>query len=151
MSDLILVAVSDSPAAFLAAEAAIAHARAIGAAVRAMTVIPEGDPTVRPAEVQADAAELARSADAALAHVVLLAEAAGVEVSSVRRTGRIAAEILAEARAAQARLIVMARVDRPGHAIPSVGSHTLRVLEFSTVPVLVVPDPSGHHHAWRQV
>jgi hypothetical protein len=38
-----------------------------------------------------------------------------------------------------AALIVVALVDRPGSATPYIGSHTPRVLEFSGVPVMVVP------------
>jgi len=60
-------------------------------------------------------------------------------VSFSQRSGRVAAEILAEAREIKAALIVVALVDRPGSATPYIGSHTLRVLEFSGVPVMVVP------------
>jgi nucleotide-binding universal stress UspA family protein len=79
------------------------------------------------------------AAQAALSHVAALAAAAGVEVSFSQRSGRVAAEILAEAREIKAALIVVALVDRPGSATPYIGSHTLRVLEFSGVPVMVVP------------
>lgn len=139
MSTTILVAVSDSPAAFTAAEAAIEHAALLGARVRAVSVLPEGGPDKRLKDYDARAPR--READIAvvLRHVTAMGEAAGVVVTGVRRRGRVAAEILAEARECGADMIVMARVDRPGHAIPTIGSHTLRVLEFTTVPVLVVP------------
>lgn len=139
MSTTIVVAVSDSPAAFTAAEAAIEQARRLGARLRAVIVLPEGGPDRRLKDY--DARPPRREGDAAvvLKHVVAMGEAAGVEVTGVKRRGRVAAEILAEAREARASMIVMARVDRPGHAIPTIGSHTLRVLEFATVPVLVVP------------
>ncbi len=65
--------------------------------------------------------------------------AAGVKVSGVRREGAVAVAILEEAASVGAGLIVLARVSRRGHALPYVGSETLRVLEFATVPVLVVP------------
>lgn len=141
MSDLILVAVNDSRAAFRAAEVAVDYARRLGASLRVVTV---RDPKALDRHPGAlDPAALARHADraaeAALSHVAALGAAAGVDVSFSRRSGRVAAEILAEARAVQASLIVVALVDNPGHATPYIGSHTLRVLEFSTVPVMVVP------------
>jgi nucleotide-binding universal stress UspA family protein len=58
-----------------------------------------------------------------------------------QRSGTVAAEILAEAAELDAALLVVALVDEPSHAIPSIGSNTLRILEFATVPVLVIPVP----------
>lgn len=139
MSSTILVAVSDSPAAFTAAEAAIDHARRLGARLRVVTVLPEDGPDKRLKEYDARAPRREVDAAVVLRHVTAMGEAAGVSVTGVRRRGRVAAEILAEAREAHASMIVLARVDRPGQAIPTIGSHTLRVLEFTTVPVLVVP------------
>lgn len=141
MNGTILVAVNDSSAAFTAVEVAAEQARRLGARLRAVIVI-EGGEIDRHLDASATLArrrELA--ADAVLNHVVAVGVAAGVDVAGHRRSGRVAAEILEEARAVNATLIVMARVDRPGHAIPSIGSHTLRVLEFSRIPVLVVPAP----------
>ena len=139
MNGTIVVAVSDSPAAFAAAEAAIELARRLGASVHVVTVLPEGSPDKRLKEYDAHGPRREVDADIVLKHVAALGEAAGVAVTGVRRRGRVAAEVLAEARAVQPSMIVMARVDRPGHAIPSIGGHTMRVLEFSSVPVLVVP------------
>jgi nucleotide-binding universal stress UspA family protein len=141
MSDLILVAVNDSPAAFRAAEVAVDYARRLGASLRVVTVRDPGALDKHPGAI--DPAALAKHTDlaaqAALSHVAALAAAAGVEVSFSQRSGRVAAEILAEAREIRAALIVVALVDRPGSATPYIGSHTLRVLEFSGVPVMVVP------------
>ena len=141
MSDVILVAVHDSRAAFRAAEVAVDYARRLGAGLRVVTVRDPGALDRHPGAI--DPAALARHADlaaeAALRHVAALGAAAGVPVSLSRRTGRVAAEILAEAREVKAALIVVALVDRPGSATPYMGSHTLRVLEFSGVPVMVVP------------
>jgi len=141
MSDLILVAVNDSPAAFRAAEVAVDYARRLGASLRVVTVRDPGALDKHPGAI--DPAALAKHTDlaaqAALSHVAALAAAAGVEVSFSQRSGRVAAEILAEAREIKAALIVVALVDRPGSATPYIGSHTLRVLEFSGVPVMVVP------------
>ncbi len=145
MSEVILVAVNDSRAAFRAAEVAVDYARRLGAALRVVTVREHGALDRHPGAI--DPAALARHADlasqAALSHVAGLAAAAGVEVSFGQRSGRVGAEILAEARAVKAALIVLALVDRPGSATPYIGSHTLRILEFSDVPVLVVPLRDG--------
>jgi nucleotide-binding universal stress UspA family protein len=84
-----------------------------------------------------------RAPPAALKHVTALCTSAEVPSTTSCRRGHVAAEILSEALAVDASLIVMARVDRPGHALPYVGSQTLRVLEFATVPVLVVPVHDG--------
>ncbi|WP_427174867.1 universal stress protein [Arthrobacter sp. 92] len=141
MSEVILVAVNDSRAAFRAAEVAVDYARRLGASLRVVTVMDPGALDKHPGSI--DPAALARHADlaaeAAVSHVAALAAAAGVSMSVSRRSGRVAAEILAEAREVNAALIVVALVDRPGSATPYIGSHTLRVLEFSGVPVMVVP------------
>jgi nucleotide-binding universal stress UspA family protein len=141
MDGVILVAVNDSRAAFRAAEVAVDYARRLGATLRVVTVRDPGALDKHPGAI--DPAAMARHADlaaeAALSHVAALAAAAGVAVSLSRRSGRVSAEILAEAREVGAALIVVALVDRPGSAAPYIGSHTLRVLEFSGVPVMVVP------------
>jgi nucleotide-binding universal stress UspA family protein len=141
MNDVILVAVNDSRAAFRAAEVAVDYARRLGASLKVVTVRDPAALVKHPGNI--DPAALAKHADlaaeAAFRHVASLAAAAGVEVSFSQRSGRVAAEILAEAREVHAVLIVVALVDRPGSATPYIGSHTLRILEFSDVPVLVVP------------
>ncbi len=141
MIETVLVAVNDSTPAFAAAAVAVRYAALLGARVRVVTVL-EPWPVGR----AHDGGELIdvrhrreQAGDAAIRHVVVLGERAGVEVSGVRREGAVAGAVLDEAAACGACLIVMARVSRPGHALPSVGSETLRVLEFATVPVLVVP------------
>ena len=139
--NVVLVAVTDSPAAFAAALVAIEFCRRVGAVLRVVTVLEPPGPGdhmvgIDP-HVLAERREL--SARAALSHVSATGARAGIEVSGVVRAGSVSAEILAEARTARAFLIVMARVSRADHALASVGSHTLRVLEFADVPVLVVP------------
>ncbi|HZK06343.1 MAG TPA: universal stress protein [Actinomycetaceae bacterium] len=149
-NNVILLAMSDTPPAFRAAEVAIRYGRDLGAEVRVITVIPEGEPEVGRFSAHAQGAGRVREVAAAvLKHVTMLGEDAGVAVTGVQRTGRIAAEILAEARRTSPRMIVMAGVDSPGHAIPTIGSHTLRVLEFATTPVLVVPYERPRHHDSR--
>ena len=141
MTGVVLVAVNDSEQAFAAAQVAVEYARALGARLRAVAVVEPWEPSG--ALRDADPALLARarehSAAAALRHVAAVGAAADVEVAGVTRRGHVGAVILAEADAVNATLIVMARVSRPGHALPYVGSQTLRVLEFAAVPVLVVP------------
>lgn len=145
MSNLVLVAVNDSRAAFRAAEVAVEYARRLGASLRVVTVRDPGALARHPGSI--DPAALARHSDlaveAAFRHVGALASGAGVDVSFGQRSGRVAAEILAEARDVEASLIVVALVDRPSSGTPYIGSHTLRVLEFSGVPVLVVPLREG--------
>ncbi|MDN4477516.1 universal stress protein [Demequina sp. SYSU T00039] len=138
MNGTVLVAVHDSPAAFAAADEAIAHARRTGAALRAVAVVePAGAGEDRDGSV---ARGRAAGCEAALAHVVERAGAAGIVATVALRGGRIAAEILAEADSCEASLIVVGRMDRPGHVIPAIGSHTLGVIEFARSPVLVVPE-----------
>lgn len=141
MSGIILVAVNDSPSAFKAADTAVDYARRLGERVHAVTVIDDGE--LGRHLGYPDAGALARrreqAADAGLRYVTACGAAAGVEVSVARRTGRVAAEILAEAQEIGADLIVISRVEHRGHALPYMGSHTLRVLEFADLPVLVVP------------
>ncbi len=141
MTGTILVAVNDSPAAFAAAQVAIDHARRWESRLCVVTVIEDGEFGAR-FDVIATADERRQSAaEAVLNHVAALGVAAGVTVDGRKRVGRVAAAILEEARVVDAMLIVMATVDKPSHTIPSLGRHTLRVLEFATVPVLVVPSP----------
>ena len=137
----ILVAVNDSAAGFAAVEVAIEYAKRLGAHLAAVTVVESASPAL--VSVAEDAGTLAarrmREADSILSHVVARGARSGVTVTTHRRTGSVAAEILAEATESGAGLLVMALVDKPSHAIPYIGSQTLRVLEFATMPVLVVP------------
>ncbi len=141
MSDVVLVAVNDSTPAFAAAAVAVEYAARMGSRLHAVTVL-EPWPVGRAHE----GGELIdirhrreQAAEAALRHVAALGVSAGVLVSGVRREGAVAVAILDEAAAVGASLIVLARVSRRGHSLPDIGSETLRVLEFTTVPVLVVP------------
>lgn len=142
----VLLAVNDSPAAFAAAEVAVAFATQLGAQLRVVTVV---EPTPIPVDgrhttIASLTAERETEASSILKHVAALGARAGLAVATSLRTGKIAVEILDEARTVAADMIVMASVDRPGHAMPKVGSHTMRVLEFASVPVLVVPGPASH-------
>ncbi|WP_062203670.1 universal stress protein [Demequina salsinemoris] len=139
----VLVAVNDSAVSFQAAETAIAIAQALGVGLRAVAVV-EHDGLVA-GSPEAVALESAReqACAAALAHVERLADRAGVTARIVTRRGRVAAEVLGEAVSCGADLIVLGRMERPGHVVSGIGSHTMHVLEFARVPVLVVPPGEG--------
>lgn len=145
MTDVILLAINDSPAAFHAAEVAVAVARRLSVRLRAVSVVAAAEPPTlaRPTELTPPG-EL--SAQAALRYVTALGTATGVDVVTVLRSGDVAAQILDEAVSCEADLILMARVGRPGHVLQHLGSTTQHVLEFATVPVLVVP---ARHPRWR--
>ncbi|MGB4630260.1 MAG: universal stress protein [Propionicimonas sp.] len=145
MSDIILLAVNDSPAAFHAAEVAVTVARRLCVRLRAVSVVSQVElPSLDSSRELTRQGEL--SAKAALRHVTALGMAVGVDVVTVLRFGNVAAEILDEALTCEADLILMARVGRPGHVLQHLGSTTQHVLEFATVPVLVVP---ARHPRWR--
>ena len=147
MTDVILLAINDSPAAFHAAEVAVAVARRLSVRLRAVSVVPEAEEHTRDGSPHlTHQGEL--SAQAALRHVAALGSTASVDVVTVLRFGNVAAEILDEALSCEADLILMARVGRPGHVLQHLGSTTQHVLEFATVPVLVVP---ARHPRWRVV
>lgn len=120
----IVVAVDDSSAAFRAAATAVDLAAALGARLVAVSVVDGAD---------------AASAGAVHRHVHKLAERAGIEVDLRTVHGRVAEEVLDQARSVDADLVVVGRVDRPGLRIAHVGRTAEQVLEFCEVPVLVVP------------
>ena len=123
MMDRILVAVDDSAPSLAAARFAIDLCRDRPAALRF-----------------AMAKEPGRDVDAVLHHVGMLATQVGIEASTTTCNGAAPFDaLLAEARRWDADLIVMGRSDmrRPGRRY--VGSQTEHVLEFTEIPVLVVP------------
>ena len=140
MTPTVLVAVNDSAAAFAAARTAIALARRGGDRLHVLTVLDDADgPSPAPSE---DLAARERSADAVLSHITALAEAADVPVTVRRRSGPVTSVTLAEAAAVGAEIIVVGLVDKPSRAMPAIGTHTLHLLEFADIPVLVVPSTS---------
>jgi nucleotide-binding universal stress UspA family protein len=138
----ILVAVDDSPAALVAARLAVDLAGRTGATVHFVHVIGDGE-LVRALESVGRDGKLdsARSeaADALLRHVAATAARAGVAAETSSLAGEPAELVLAVAQRWDADLVVMGRSDVRGPGEPYVGAVTREVLEFSDVPVLVVP------------
>lgn len=138
----ILVAVDDSPAGLAAAQVAVDLAAHTGATVRFVHVIGDGE-LVRALQSLGRDGKLASarsdSADALLRHVAGTAARAGVPAETDNLAGEPAALLLAAAQRWDADLVVMGRSDVRGPGRPYVGSVTREVLEFSDVPVLVVP------------
>ena len=125
MMDRVMVAVDDSAPALAAAEYAIRIA------------------ADRPIELHfVTVAEPGRDPDAVLRHVQALATKSGVAASTtVCHDGHPFDALLGVAARWGADLIVMGRSDmrRPGARY--VGSQTEHLLEFTDIPVLVVPSP----------
>lgn len=121
----VFVAVDDSAPSLAAAAFGIELARSLGAELRLATVAePDRDPEV------------------ILGHVAGRAASRGLTVTTVTlEDGLHPFEILlAAASAWSADLIVMGRSDRRRTGRPYVGSQTEHLLEFTEVPVVVVPD-----------
>ena len=141
----ILVAVDDSPAALAAAHAAVDLAAPSGAHIRFVHVIGDGELVRALAKLGRDgqlADTRSSAADSLLRHVTAEAHRAGVQADGASLTGAAAALLLGAARDWGADLVVIGRSDvrRVGGAY--VGTVTRGVLEFSEVPVLVVPMPA---------
>ncbi|MEZ5230701.1 MAG: universal stress protein [Acidimicrobiales bacterium] len=125
MIERIVVAVDDSSAALGAAEYAIRLAETVPARLHVVTIADAGSKGV-----------------ALLRHVQESAERHGVDVVTTLRDDHPAFEaILDIAHDWHADLVVMGRSDdrRPGRHY--VGSETEHLLEFTDLPVLVVPGP----------
>ncbi len=125
MFQRVLVAVDDSAPSLAAAALAIDLARSQPMALNFVTV----------AEPGADTGAVA-------AHVAALARASSVEATiTTANNGPAFEALLAAAHRWHADIIIMGRSDvrRPGQ--PYVGSQTEHLLEFSDIPVLVVPEP----------
>ena len=136
----VLVAIDDSPAGLGAAQAAIDLAAGWGAEVRAITVL--RDHTLARAlggTAEDAAARVAAGAQSVVGWAADLAASRRVRCTTVVAGGEPFREILAEADAWGADLVVMGRSDRRGPSSPYLGSETAHVLEFTELPVLVIP------------
>jgi nucleotide-binding universal stress UspA family protein len=121
----LLVAVDDSAPALAAARFAIELADFVGADLDVATV-----------------AEAGRDPDAILQHVRSMAERAGVDVSVTTLGDEVPPfeALLARAERSDVDLVVMGRSDHRSTGRPYVGSQTEHLLEFTRVPVVVVPE-----------
>lgn len=118
-----LVAVDDSAPSLAAAALAIELAKTRATEINFVTVDEPG-----------------ANADVILGHVAAMARQAGIKATITTTDGGQAFEaLLAAAHTWQADVIIMGRSDirRPGQ--PYVGSQTEHLLEFTDIPVLVVP------------
>jgi nucleotide-binding universal stress UspA family protein len=141
----VLVAVDDSPAGLQAARAAIDLAASQDAAVHAITVLRDHvvERTIG-GEASDTQRRVATGARALLAWVAELAESHHVTCDTIARAGDPFRQILDEADAWDADVIVIGRSDRRGPSSPYLGSETAHVLEFTDRPVLVVPRGNEH-------
>jgi nucleotide-binding universal stress UspA family protein len=129
----ILVAVDDSPPAIAAATNAIELAVALDAQLHFVAV-----------------AEADRDSSTALRHVERLAEQAGLEPVSTTADGGHPFEVLLRlADEWHADLVVMGCSDKRRPGVPYVGSQTEHLLEFTHIPVLVVPHRTARHRPRR--
>jgi len=144
----ILLAVNDSPAGLAAARTALRFARASRGTVLAVHVLaadpsspraggPAGAAAVEHDRAAATSAE--RAADALLDYITELAKESDVPIEARRLAGRPAQVILEQAARWGPDVIVLGRSGVRHVGQPFVGSQVLHVIEFSDVPVLVVP------------
>lgn len=122
----IVVAVDDSAPGLAAASASIEIAQRLRSTLVFVTVNQPGtDP------------------DKILDHARKMATEAGLDSEVVTCAHGPAFEaILAEAHRQRADLVVVGRSDKQRPGAPHVGSQTEHVLEFTDVPVLVIPTPT---------
>lgn len=129
----LLVASDSSPAALEAVRCAMELAERCGGKVRVTAVIPDdGEGTSRGREDE----------DRALAYVTRLGQEQGldVEVETIPAAGRYPYEVILDVSTRWgADFVFMGRTGRRGPGRALMGSQTEHVLEFSEVPVVVVP------------
>jgi nucleotide-binding universal stress UspA family protein len=141
----ILLAVDGSAGSLQASRLAFRIAASWGAALRAVAVAGKdrAGPLVDRAEAGQSARERARaSLEDALAHVVHAGAEAGVKIEPALRVSPAAEPyevILDEAEQWPADLIVVGRGTHHGIGRALLGSQADHVLEFATLPVIVVP------------
>ena len=133
MMNRILVAVDDSPPAMEAVQYAIRLAKSQDADLHLVAV-----------------SQPARHGEHALDHLIRLVRDAGVNAMNTTTNGGHPFEVLlAVADEWDADLIVMGRSDNRRPGVPYVGSQTEHLLEFTDIPVLVVPYPSRKDSSHR--
>jgi nucleotide-binding universal stress UspA family protein len=145
----ILLAVDDSPAGLAAARAAITLAAQTSAQLRAIQVLANGE-VARELHERSETARTEerreRGSTAVLKYVTGLAERAGVDIECMSLWGQPARVILNQATSWAADVIVLGRAGHRHVGQPYIGSDVRHVLEFTTVPVLVVPHSGQAEH-----
>jgi nucleotide-binding universal stress UspA family protein len=141
MMDRFLVVVDDSAAALHAARVAIDLAAAAGARLTLVTVVEDHvlDARLRAAAISDVTVRRARGAVAMVTRVAAMASQQGVPAETEVLSGHGAEQVLAAVDRCGADLIVVAREPRlpAGSRTPPVNVEHL--LEFSDIPVLLVP------------
>lgn len=133
MIERILVAVDDSAPALAAAVFATELARTLSAELHFVTVIEPG-----------------RDLRSMLRHVTALANEAGVDPTVTEMDSRQPFEVLLTAALDwDADIVIMGRSDKRPTGRPYVGSQTEHLLEFTDIPVIVVPEQPRRHTSRR--
>ena len=138
----VLVAVDDSPAALEAARVAVALAALLPARIRFVHVLGDGELARRFHALRRDGTPQQRRAEASaslLTHVLSLAGQARVAAEGADLAGDPATVLLTDAGSWEADLVVLGRSGQRGPGRSYVGATAQHVLEFSEVPVLLVP------------
>lgn len=138
----ILLAADDSPAGLAAARTAVRLAVGTHGPLRAVHVLTDGVLS-RAVDITGGGSDVdARKAHAAadlLRYVTDLATVAGIPIETRTLYGKPAQTILGDANSWSADLIVLGRAGGRHAGEHYVGSDVQRVLEFTDIPVVVVP------------
>lgn len=143
--DRILVPTDGSDAADAAIEHAVSIATANEAAIHAVYVIDSRITMAARDETRAELREdLEAEGRAAVDRILEQAAAAGVDGEAVIRQGTPSKELLEYAEAADVDLVVMGSEGKsPREKLIGMGSVSERVVDKTTVPVMVVPSPDA--------
>ena len=136
----ILLAVNDSPAGVAAARTAIRFAHECDGQILAVHVVAGAPrPETHHAAQRQDAGAGEQASRALLGYITNLATQSDVQIETTMLPGRPAEVILDRAAAWGADIIVLGRSGVRHVGQPFVGSQVLHVIEFTDIPVLVVP------------
>ncbi len=136
----ILLAVNDSPAGVAAARTAIRFAHECHGQILAVHVVASASrPDSRNRGGKTDIASDDQAPRALLGYITNLAGQSDVPIETTMLPGRPAEVILDQAAAWGADIIVLGRSGVRHVGQPFVGSQVLHVIEFTDIPVLVVP------------
>ena len=137
----LLVAHDGSPQSDKALETAAAMAKAMGASVHIVTVVPDlclSTEELSPESCDVVDKSLADEARGRMAKVATSVESTGFQATNVIRNGRPADEIVAGARDAVADMIFLGSTGKHGARKFILGSVSSRVAEYAECNVLIV-------------